>query len=92
MKVEDAIARAKSFIGHVFAGEDISQSASRKWNDEAEAAWMMNLGLMRPSVNRPGVSAILADAPLKRTYKIVKISDSGEGVPSIKIRQIHGED
>lgn len=92
MRVEEAIANAKTFFQKVFAEEQISDVRLEEVEyDEPEKAWLVTLSAVQPSpvVDRWGAMAVQAGG--HRTYKSVKIDDAGGRLPSVKIRQIHGE-
>ena len=93
MKVEEAIARAKSFMHEVFADEAVTQVRLEEVEfDDRENAWLVTVGLMRPIISKQDpVPSFLSEIPLKRSYKVVKIADDGGAIPSAKIRELHGE-
>ncbi len=94
MKVEEAITRAKAFVREVFANEEVSQIRLEEVEfDDNDNAWLVTIGLMRPIITKQEhMPSYLSQAPLKRTYKVVKIADDGGAIPSVKIRQLHGEE
>ena len=92
MQVEEAIASAKTFFQKVFAEEQVSRVRLEEVEyDEAEKAWLVTLSAVQPhlSVGRWGLTPDAIDGP--RSYKTVKIDDEGARLPSVKIRQMHGE-
>ena len=92
MQVEEAIASAKTFFQQVFAQEQFSQVRLEEVEyDEAEHAWLVTLSAVQPPqiLDRRAPSAVQTGS--HRTYKSVKIDDSGARLPSVKIRQICGE-
>lgn len=91
MRVEDAIADAKTFFQKVFAEEEVSQARLEEVEyDEAEQAWLVTLSVVQSSAS-PDRWTSLIDRPAQRSYKTVRIDDGGTRQPSVKIRQIHGE-
>lgn len=92
MQVEEAIASAKSFFEKVFAQEQISQVRLEEVEyDDAENSWLVTLSAVQPSAVVDRWSAMAEKSGHQRSYKTVKIDDGGSRLPSVKIRQIHGE-
>lgn len=93
MRVDEAVAKAKAFIREVFADEEVSQIRLEEVEfDDNENVWLVTLGLMRPVVNRlDRLPSFVSESPLKRSYKVVKVADEGGAIPSVKIRELHGE-
>ncbi len=92
MRVEEAIASAKSFFEKVFAEEQISHVRLEEVEyDEAGKAWLVTLSAVQPSSSVDRWTAMIDKSGLHRSYKTVTIDDGGSRLPSVKIRQIYGE-
>ena len=92
MRVEEAIASAKSFFEKVFAEEQISHVRLEEVEyDELDHAWLVTLSAVQPSAFVDRCPAMADKSGHQRSYKTVKIDDGGSRLPSVKIRQIHGE-
>ena len=92
MRVEEAIANAKTFFQKVFAEEQISQVRLEEVEyDEADHAWLVTLSAVQPSASVDRWTALADKSGHQRSYKTVKIDDAGSRLPSLKIRQIYGE-
>lgn len=94
MNVGEAIQQAKTYISEVFADEDVSSIRLEEVEyDEVGRAWLVTIGLLRPSasIKMKGLAAAVAPTQLKRDYRTVRISDDGKGIPSVRIRQFDGE-
>jgi hypothetical protein len=94
MDVKEAVAKAKTYLSEVFENESVAEVRLEEVQyDETEGAWLVTLGLMRPSYTRGqgAMAALMSPASFKRTYKVVRIPDGGQEKPSIKIREIGEE-
>ena len=92
MDVEEAINRAKHYVRKVFAQEDASEIRLEEVEfEELNASWLVTISFVRP-VPAQGFETIVRGLLTKRTYKTVSIADDGGGIPSIKIRQLHGDE
>lgn len=94
MDVKEAISRARDYLGMVFADENISEVRLEEVSfDRDEKSWMVTFGLLRPSVRaqQNAFEATFGTLPLKRSYKIVRIPDAGDDLPSIRIREFAEE-
>jgi len=82
--VREAIAAAKKYISEVYADEDVSNLGLEETeHDEARGRWVITLGFSRPwNTPRSRAQEVLenlgAVSPLKRSYKIITISDNGD--------------
>lgn len=94
MDVKQAVAKAKDYLLNVFADEQISDIRLEEVEfDRLENAWLITLGLLRQQ-RMPGIVTALtgATAPVyKRDYKLVRMPDNENEVPSIKIRNLGGD-
>ncbi|GEP02565.1 hypothetical protein [Methylobacterium oxalidis] len=94
MDVKEAVAKAREYLSLVFSDEPISEIRLEEVEfDRVDEAWLITFGLVRPNVaGKVGqIAALTAGAPYKRSYKIVRVPNSGDGVPSIKIREFAEE-
>lgn len=92
MDVKEAVAKAKSYLSAVFSEENVSELRLEEVEyDRRDHAWLITLGLMRPSLTgKTPISAIVHSPSLKRTYKVVRIPENDD-MPSIKIRELAEE-
>lgn len=89
MDVQEAIRRAKDFVGVVFADEDVAQVRTEEFEfDQERNAWLITLGLMRPAIDtRAGqVASLLGNAVLKRSYKTFVVNNESGKVDAVKIK------
>jgi hypothetical protein len=90
MEVGEAINQAKQTFTQIFSGEKFSDITLEEVNyDETNDVWEITLGLTRQSLDRSNAlaNALLAVNPrLERSYKVVRISDSGKFL-SVKNRE-----
>ena len=94
MDVKQAIAKARSFITEIFSEEKISELRLEEVEfDKQEDVWLITFGLLRPSLRtRLGqIDEIMGTAPLKRTYKVVRVPGDENDLPSVKIRELADE-
>lgn len=92
MDVKEAVALAKSYILALFKGEDIKNLGLEEVElDQQENEWIVTIGFSRPWDESPSplnpLSAISSSSTLRRSFKIVRISNSGE-VMSVKAREV----
>jgi hypothetical protein len=96
MEVKEAVVRAKDYVREVFADESISNlGLDEVVYDDFSNTWDITIGFSRPwsaphSVSSYGAafSKLIQDIsvqPLKRSFKIVKIDDTGK-ILSLKNR------
>ena len=95
MKAKEAIAQAKTFLSEFYAGEAVSGVRLEEVEfDEPSDSWLITLGILRPRLEPKAkiMTTITPDAPLVRTYKILRIPNSVSGRPSMKMRELHTEE
>ena len=91
MDVKQAVAQARSYLSSVFADEDVAEIRLEEVEfDAREDAWMITLSILRPSIvnKNTKIAMAMGTAPLKRSFKVVRIPNDGNGMPSIKIRAL----
>lgn len=80
MEAHSAIAIAKSQVRNIFSGEGVVNIGLEELDyDSASGVWNVTIGFSRPwDANTSNkLSEALNVPPLRRTYKVVKIDDSG---------------
>jgi hypothetical protein len=88
MDVKEAVALAKKYVGEVFAGEPISDVGLEEVEfDDVAGIWAVTIGFSRPWETTRGVATLL---PVKRDYKVVRISDADKKMLSVKNRALVG--
>jgi hypothetical protein len=87
VEIKEAISKAKEFVANVMSDEEVSQIRLEEAEfDDREDAWLITLGVMRPSVSKTSlIPNLIVERALKRSYKIVKVPNHG-GKLSLKIR------
>lgn len=85
MDVKEAVAAAKKYVGELFAQEGITNLGLEEVEfDEQAREWRVTVGFSRPWDTVSGWAALAAQPPQtnpRRSYKIVRISDTtGEAV------------
>ena len=91
MDVQEAIKRAKDFVGVAFSDEDVAQVRTEEVEfDGGRNAWLVTLGLMRPAIDtRAGqVASLLGNAVMKRSYRVFVVSDESGTVDAVRIKQV----
>ncbi|RVU20544.1 hypothetical protein [Methylobacterium oryzihabitans] len=94
MDVKQAVAKAKEFLGAVFADEEIAGLRLEEVEyDRQERAWLVTLGMTRPSVasEQGALTALMNQGRLRQAYKVVRIPEDTNDYPSIKIREFGNE-
>lgn len=89
MEAHDVIKRAKAWVTDIYAEEGIQNLGLEEIDyDEDERAWNVTLGFSRPwNTARNAITAITGEPVARRTYKIVKLSDSDGRVLSLHNRE-----
>ena len=86
MDVKQAIAAAKAYVADVYADESITNLGLEETeHDAASGLWNITLAFARPwNTPRSRAQEMLESlggvSPLKRTFKVVSISEDGEVV------------
>ena len=94
MDVKQAVAAAKSYIGELFAPEDITELGLEEVSlDESSGQWLVTVGFARPwektaEKEERGASAWFGGKPIppRRSYKIVRISDKTGSIVAVQNR------
>ena len=83
MEVKEAVARAKRYVGDLFAEEQPSDLGLEEVEfDDASGEWRVTIGFARPW-EKDG--RYLPDIfPLRRAYKVVRIADGTGVIKSVK--------
>lgn len=94
MDVKQAVASAKSYIGELFAPEEITELGLEEVSlDESSGQWLVTVGFARPwekaaekeLMNSP---PFLGTRPIpRRTYKVIRISDKTGSVVAVQNRE-----
>ncbi len=95
MDVKQAVATAKSYIGDLFASENILDLGLEEVSlDEGRAEWRVTVGFSRPwekaaEKEAIGASAFMGAKPIppRRSYKIVRISDKTGSIVAVQNRE-----
>lgn len=88
MDVKEAVAAAKTYVGELFAQEGISNLGLEEVEfDEQGREWRVTVGFSRPWDMVGGWAALAQGQPNpRRSYKIVRISDTTGTVISVTNR------
>jgi hypothetical protein len=89
MDVKEAVAAAKRYVGELFAQEGISNLGLEEVEfDEQAREWRVTVGFSRPwdSVSPLWASVAQQQSNPRRSYKVVRISDSTGDAVSVKNR------
>ncbi|MCJ2060952.1 hypothetical protein MKL09_31085 [Methylobacterium sp. J-048] len=91
--VKQAVAKARDYLKAVFSDEQISELRLEEVEfDKRDDAWLITFGLLRPgSENLARFGAVPGGTMLNRTYKVVRIPNDENELPSIKIRELAEE-
>jgi hypothetical protein len=87
MDVSEAVSTAKKYVLKVFEDENISHlGLEEAFFDESQDVWHITLGFSRPWENPQNPFQVLTQDPsgLKRSYKVIDISDKDKKVISVK--------
>lgn len=86
MDVKQAVAVAKQHVLDLFAEEKVTNLGLEEVEfDEQTREWIVTLGFSRPWDEPRNALAALAQTPyIRRTYKVVQISDPLERVLAVK--------
>lgn len=90
MDVKQAVALAKQHIFDLFGDENLSNMGLEEVEFEAQAReWRITIGFSRPwdETPRNAFSSLAGGAPMRRTYKVVRLSDDSRDVLSVKERE-----
>ena len=92
MDVRQAVSTAKSYIGELFASEDIAELGLEEVSlDESSGEWRVTVGFSRPwERDLTGFSDFMKTVkpfPSRRAYKIVRISDKTGSVLAVQNRE-----
>ncbi|HEY5237459.1 MAG TPA: hypothetical protein VIJ62_03695 [Rhizomicrobium sp.] len=90
MDVKQAVEFAKSYVSDLFANEQIRDVGLEEVEyDEGKAAWLVTVSFVRPSDQPTMRLAVeLAMNGVRRSYKVVRISDKEKKIVSVKDRQL----
>jgi uncharacterized protein YdeI (YjbR/CyaY-like superfamily) len=83
MDVKEAIATAKNYVKDIYAEEEVTNLGLEEIEHVPQAGnWVVTLGFSRPwNTPRTRAQEVLenlgAVSPLKRSYKVITISDDG---------------
>jgi hypothetical protein len=88
MDVKEAVAAAKTYIIELFEEEKISDLGLEEvLLDEPSGFWSITIGFTRPWDNRTGFANSLQGFGLRRSYKVVKLSNDTGKVVSVMNRE-----
>jgi hypothetical protein len=90
MDVKQAVALAKQHTLDLFADENLSNIGLEEVEfDEMAREWLVTVGFSRPwdEAPRNALSPLAGAAPMRRTYKVVRIADTSSRVLSVKERE-----
>ena len=90
MQVKEAVGVAKSYVADLFSDEHVMNIGLEEVEfDESAGVWNITVGFSRPwDDENPITKQFRFGAQMKRDYKIVRISDDGNRVLSVKSRLI----
>jgi hypothetical protein len=84
--VKDAVARAKQYVLELFKDEVPSNVGLEEVEfDESRDEWTVTIGFSRPWDDPQSLAALAV--PLRRTYKILRVSNDTGSVLSVKNRE-----
>lgn len=89
MEVQEVVRLAKRYLADVFQDESPKNIGLEEIEfDERDNEWDVTLGFSRPWDSRGTVlaTAMGAEPPSKRTYKVVRISNADGRMLAIKLR------
>ena len=89
MDVKEAVAAAKKYVGELFAQEGLINLGLEEVEfDEQAKEWRVTIGFSRPWDSPSSPWAIAAQSQLnpRRSYKIVRVSDSTGAALSVRNR------
>jgi len=88
MEVKEAVSLAKQYVSDILHDEAVSSIGLEEVEfDDAQHAWRVTIGFTRPFDYVTSATDILTgNKTLKRTYKVLLISDAGRSVISFKNR------
>lgn len=90
MDVKQAVSKAKRYLAEVFSDEEISDIRLEEVEfDKADKTWLITLGFLQPDFEMPVDRALRKTSlhrPVRHSYKIVKIPENDNEIPSIKTR------
>jgi hypothetical protein len=90
MNVKQAVTTAKQHILDLFADENLANLGLEEVEfDDQASEWRVTIGFSRPwdEPPRSPLAALANAAALRRTYKVVRISDSTSHVLSVKTHE-----
>lgn len=90
MNVKEAVSLAKQHLLDLFADEKLTNVGLEEieFNKSADE-WVVTLGFSRPWDEPRNTLAAIAQAPhLRRTYKVMRVSNGSGEVVSMKTREV----
>ena len=87
MDVKEAVQVAREYVTDLFAGEEIMDVGLEEVVfDDLSDTWKITVGFSRPWDRAASIAQRMAQAHLRRSYKVVSVNDTTEEVESIKDR------
>ncbi len=87
MDVKAVAQRAKTYVGDLFADEEIVNVGLEEVEfDEYQDRWIVTIGFSRPWDHKNVVNAVLGEGRPARSYKVLHIADTDGRVVSLKDR------
>jgi hypothetical protein len=89
MDVKEAVATAKAYVADLFAEENVTDLGLEEVSlDDHTDQWVVTLGFARPwdRAAMGFLAAMQQASSLRRSYKVVRISDKTREVVSLKNR------
>ena len=87
MEVKEAAQMAKEYLIDLFAGEEITNVGLEEVEfDNMSNDWKITIGFSRPWDQNKGFITALGESRPARSYKVIRISDTGSHVVSLKDR------
>lgn len=88
MDVKEAIGQAKRYVSELFADDGARDIMLEEVEfDDMHQQWRITIGLSRPRTGKEGLATGIAFPELRRSYKVVTISDTDARVLSVKNRE-----
>jgi hypothetical protein len=88
MDVQEAVKLAKDWVANVFSEEGITNVGLEEIDyDDEHRIWNVTLGFSRPwNTTRGVLTSLTGDTAVRRTYKILSVSDGDGKVLSLRNR------
>ena len=88
MELKQAVVIAKTYLWQAFENEKVGEIRLEEIEYKEDAKeWLITLGIYRPSVGNYLMNFSTLHQPLKKSYKVVRVSDEKERVLSVKNRE-----